>query len=286
MPHFLLQGAAVPVLLLSVLLLHIGGAPRSALIQQVVVAVLAVSASVLAVRGRRASPPAAGHWLILTLAACLFLPFVLGIGEGPHRWLPLGGTRLYVAPVVLPLSLFMMGVSSGVSTLSLLSTAMMAAALLFQPDAAQLSAFAAAMSVLLVNSPWRLALRLCLFALLLCCTIAAWRVPDPLAPVPYVEGVFRLAAEVSPLVLLAAVVSAVLPVLGLVGVARSTLSSAPLAVAAYYTTLLALAPFQVTPVPLLGFGSGPILGYFLVASLVASWGVRQTADPLPLSQDP
>jgi len=170
--------------------------------------------------------------------------------------------------------------------ISLLSGAIIAAALLFQPDAAQLSAFVAALSVILVNSSWRLALRLGLFALLLCCTVAAWRVPDPLAPVRYVEGVFRLAAEVSPVALLAAVVSAALPVLGLVAFARSTESNAPLAVAAYYTTLFALAPFQVTPVPLLGFGFGPILGYFLAASLVARSGARNTANPLPLSPDP
>ena len=286
MPLFLLRSAAVPALLLSVLLQSLGGAPRSALIQQGVVAVLAASASALAVRVRRPSPPDAGHWLALILAACLFLPFVLGTGEGPHRWLPLSGIRLYVAPVVLPLSLFLLGASSGYVTHYVIAVVMMAAALLLQPDAAQLSAFAVALSVLLVNSPWRLGLRLCLFALMLCCVVAAWRVPDPLAPVRYVEGVFRLAADLSPLALLAAIVSAALPVLGLIWFGRSTRCHALLAIAAYYTTLFALAPFQVTPVPLLGFGAGPILGYFLVASCVVSWGVRKTADPLPISPEP
>jgi hypothetical protein len=91
---------------------------------------------------------------------------------------------------------------------------------------------------------------------------------------------------VSPFALLAAVVFAALPVLGLVWFALSTRCRAPLAIAAYYTTLFALAPLQVTPVPLLGFGSGPILGYFLVASILASSGVRHTAGPLPLSEEP
>jgi hypothetical protein len=285
MPLFLLHWAAVPALLLSVLLLNIGGAPRSALIQQIVVAVFATSVSVVAVWVRRAGPPAAGYRLALPLAACLFLPLLFGTDAGPHRWLPLGGTRLYVAPVVLPLSLFLIGVSSGGPTIYLMSTAMISAALLFQPDAAQLSAFAAAMSVILVNSPWRLSLRLGLFALMLCCVVAAWRVPDPLTPVRYVEGVFRVAAEASTLALPAAVVSAALPVLGLVWFARSTLCNAPLAVAAYYTTLFSLAPLQVTPVPLLGFGSGPILGYFLVASIVASSGGHSQALPPPVQDE-
>lgn len=54
---------------------------------------------------------------------------------------------------------------------------------------------------------------------------------------------------------------------GLVWVARTSGCSSALAVAVYYATLFALAPLEITPVPLLGFGSGPILGYFLVTSL-------------------
>src|SRR4051812_27346199 len=105
MPRFVLHWAAVPALILSVLLLSTDGTPRSALIQQVIVAIFAAGASVIAVRVRRASPPSAGHWLALTLAACLFLPLLFAAEAGPHRWVPLGTARLYVAPVVLPLSL-------------------------------------------------------------------------------------------------------------------------------------------------------------------------------------
>ena len=39
--------------------------------------------------------------------------------------------------------------------------------------------------------------------------------------------------------------------------------------ALYWATVFALAPRQVTPVPWLGFGAGPILGYFLVAGSVS-----------------
>ena len=54
-------------------------------------------------------------------------------------------------------------------------------------------------------------------------------------------------------------------------------SAGPLAVAVYYATLFALAPLQTTPVPLLGFGAGPILGYLLVASVVSRSFVSQAA---------
>ena len=144
-----------------------------------------------------------------------------------------------------------------------------ATALVLQPDASQLSAFALAMLVLLAASSSHLLFRLALLAVLLCCAVVAWRTPDPLAPVRYVEGVFNLAAEVSPFALLAALISAALPVIAFVWVARVTRSSGTFVVAVYYASLFALAPLQVTPVPLLGFGTGPILGYFLVAGVVS-----------------
>lgn len=281
MPSFVLLWAAAPALILSIVLLSSAGAPRSALIQQVVVAVLAAAASVIVVQVRRAGPLTAGHRLALTLVACLFLPLLFGTGAGPHRWVPLGVTQLYVAPVVLPLSILLIGVSSSAPTIYLLSAAIVGAALLFQPDAAQLSAFAAAMSVLLIKSSQRVPIRVGLFTFILCCAVAAWRVPDPLKPVRYVEGVFYLAADVSAFALSASVLSAALPVIGLGWFARSTRCHAALAVAAYYAMLFALAPLQITPVPLLGFGSGPILGYFLAVSFISSSSGHPRALPSP-----
>ena len=145
-----------------------------------------------------------------------------------------------------------------------------AIALVLQPDASQLSAFALAMLVLVTALRSYLSLRVALLAVLLSCAVVAWQTPDPLAPVRYVEGVFDLAADVSAFALLAALISAVLPVIALVWVVRGTSSSnGGLAVGTYYASLLALAPLQVTPVPLLGFGAGSILGYFLVAGVIS-----------------
>jgi hypothetical protein len=157
------------------------------------------------------------------------------------------------------------------------SVAAAATALVLQPDASQLTAFALAMLVLLAAPSSHLLRRLALSAVLLCCTAVAWRAPDPLVPVRYVEGVLNLAAEVSPFALLAALISAALPVIAFVWVARATRSRGTFAVAVYYASLFALAPLQATPVPLLGFGAGPILGYFLVASVVSRASANHAA---------
>lgn len=270
LPRFLLLWAALPAVALSLWFLHIVEAPRSAQILQVVA--MAVGAAIFAalVRTRRIRLPGNSQWLALSLALSLFIPLLANAQSGPDRWLVLGGARLYVASVVLPVTLLLLGAPSvrapGIYALSVIAAS---AALVLQPDASQMSAFAIGMLALLVASSFQLRLRLALLAVLLSCTVIAWRIPDPLAPVRHVEGVFSLAAEVSPLALVAALTSAILPLVALAWTAWRMRSSGVFAVAVYYASLYALAPLQVTPVPLLGFGAGPILGYFLVAGIVS-----------------
>ena len=277
LPQFMVCWAAAPAVALSVWLLHIAEAPRSVLTQQVVAASVATAVFVVLIRMRRASRPVDIQWFALALTLSLFIPLVVGSGGGAERWVVLGSVRLYVAPVVLPVALLLLGAPLRVPAIYAASVTAAAIALVLQPDASQLSAFALAMLVLLAASRAHLLLRVALLAVLLCCAVVAWHTPDPLAPVRYVEGVFNLAAEVSPFALLAALIFAALPVMAILWVARAMRSNGALAVATYYASLLALAPLQVTPVPLLGFGAGPILGYFLVAGAISHARVNQAA---------
>ena len=269
-PRFLLFWAALPAVALSLWFLHIAEAPRSAQTLQVVVTAVAAAIFVTLVSTRRIRLPVGIQWLALSLALSLFIPVLANAQNGPDRWLVLGGARLYVAPVVLPAALLLLGAplirAPGIHAASVIAASV---ALVLQPDASQISAFAMGMLALLVASSFQLRLRLALLAVLLSCTVIAWRIPDPLAPVRYVEGVFSLAAEVSPLTLVAALASTTFPLMALAWTAWRMRSSGIFAVAVYYASLYALAPLQVTPVPLLGFGAGPILGYFLVAGIVS-----------------
>lgn len=246
LPRLFLFWAAAPAVVLSVWLLRIAEAPRSVQALQVVVASIAATVVVLA-RTRRATHARDFQWLALALTLSLFIPLLVGSRGGPERWLVLGSARLYVAPVVLPVPLFLLGAPLRASAIYVASVAGAATALVLQPDAPHLSAFTLAMLVPLGVSSSHLLLRFALLAVLLCCAVVAWRIPDPLTPVRYVEGVFKLAAEVSPFALLAALISAALAVIAFVWVARVTRSSGAFAVAVYYAALFALAPLQATP---------------------------------------
>ncbi len=272
---FVLCGLAAPALALSFWLLHVAHAPRSAFIQQA----LAIAAGIILVplaRVWRVEPSRVPR-VVFGLAFSLWLPIAVHSElDGPERWLNLGGIRLYLAPVVVPLTMFLLGVPTAIPSLVYMGiVATTAIALTLQPDAAQLTAYAFAMLTAFLASGVRRWFGVSLLALFMVCLTVAWRLPDPLAPVPYVEGVFVLAAEASPVALLAALIFAVMPVAGFVWVAWAHRCTDALPVAAYYATLLALAPLQLTPVPLLGFGAGPIFGYFLVTG-AQRWITRES----------
>jgi hypothetical protein len=135
-----------------------------------------------------------------------------------------------------------------------------ATALAAQPDASQATAFALAGLVVLSRVPLTVLARVGVGIALAGAATVAWLRLDPLEPVSYVEGVLVLAQQVGPLGFGLALVALALPVAML-------LRAGQVAVAVYYAAILFFAYRQLTPMPLLGFGVGPILGYFAMANL-------------------
>lgn len=91
--------------------------------------------------------------------------------------------------------------------------------------------------------------------------------PDPLEPVPHVEGIVGMAMARGPMLAVAALVSlAVLPF------AQALLLERPvgLVLATYTAGLLMAAWLGHHPVPVLGYGVSPILGYYGAVTLAAT----------------
>lgn len=207
--------------------------------------------------------------LVLT---CIGLAMTLpGSSPGPERWIPLGPLRLYVAPFLLPSFIAACSVLAGNGNKSRIAafTATLCVAILLalQPDASQLLGLLLAATVAAMH--YRLgAFRpaLIVFALTLT-TARAFSMPDPLEPVPYVEGVFKLALDHSSSIGIAVIAAALALVLGLwiTSIKGPTWLSA---VAAYYAALFACSIAGLTPAPLIGYGAGPILGFGLMAGLL------------------
>lgn len=270
-PLSVLVASAVPAIVGSVLLMRTSGAPSALIVQQLVVFVAGVGLTwgVATPRPQRTHASFA-PWTMGVLAAALSVPLLVAADEGPSRWLQLGPMRLYLAPVLLPTLLFLLGTRWRTVTLvGVLAIAAAAVALWLQPDAAQLTAYACAVALIVATSRTTASVRVAILIALMGLALSCWWRPDPLAPVPHVEGVLHLAAGHGVVAGAAAIVAALLPAMTLAWLAWRVWSMALLACGTYLAVLVALAPLQVTPVPLLGFGAGPVLGYTALAALAA-----------------
>lgn len=207
---------------------------------------------------------------------------MLADGAGPDRWIAIGPLALYMAPVLMPA--FLVVCSSLVDRpgdcgrLALVAIGAATMLLAAQPDASQALAVLVGSAVAVVRRAR--GARDAAVALLLAALATAWAFarPDPLQPVPHVEGVFRLSLAYSPLAGAAVIGSAMALVLALW---RSGLHAGRglAAVAAYYAVLYGCSVAGLTPAPLVGYGAGPWLGFGLMAGAVR-WleasGNRQT----------
>ncbi len=224
--------------------------------------------------------------LVLLLAAPLFSSVVAiptdatqtstALAVTPQRWLTLGAFQLYSSALVLPALLVLLGrlIPQPGRAVPVAVLAFSAGVfLLLQTDAAQLLALTVAMLLLLLPGLRAVQVNLMLWLTLLALaglSYLALQQPDPLAPVPYVEGVFALAWQTDWRVGAALLAAAVLLLVGLY--AQSQQDQPWLAaVAGYYAVCFGGSVAGVTPAPLLGYGAAPVLGFGLMLAL-SLWG--------------
>jgi cell division protein FtsW (lipid II flippase) len=208
----------------------------------------------------------AGGAALLLLTATVAHPGV----EGVRRWVSLGPLQLNAAFVALPVLIIVLcaiarRVSDGSARWLFPTAAGIAAGLLvLQPDASQASAFAIAVTVLLLQrgrahiSDWAAG------GIVVAAALLAWSRPDPLEAVPHVEGIVGLAASLGTGWLIASVLALALLPLPFISEALRRRERRPegFSLAAYFG-IVCVAPFIGTyPVPVLGYGLSPILGYF------------------------
>lgn len=206
---------------------------------------------------------------VVGAATLCSLPLLFS-GTGPKRWVNFGPVRFYVSAIVLPLVLAVAGhffrLKSKDGTAAMTAIALI---LTLQPDFSQVLAFSIGLLLILFNSPMSAIARLVLVAMFATACAVTYAQPDPLKPVPYVEGVFELAFRHSMasgvVVLLCAAAF-----LGLLARGLQASNHGFLGIPAYYAVLFGCSVAGLTPAPLIGFGAGPVLGFgLLVAGVTA-----------------
>jgi len=203
------------------------------------------------------------------LIATLLSPGLSGV----HRWALLGPVRMNLAEILLPAAVVAFAALGPGRLWSWLVAAAVATLLVAQPDASQATAFGCAWIAALLLSASGRGFRWGGVAAAVAAITAAWLRPDPLAPVPEVEGIFRLAWMLSPpATLLAGAVLGAATLTPVLAMRRDQAipRTASMALIVYFL-LSALSPtLGAFPVPLVGMGMSPILGFWLGAGLLAA----------------
>jgi hypothetical protein len=265
---------AAPAVTASFAILAFASASWILWLQQILASCLAFAVAAVGARlssfartrfGRRAAA------VLLVTLVCLAAP-LLSSASGPARWVSLGSLNLYMAPLVLPAFLVAVSAVIGCDRLRWLAFAAVVGAsalLAIQPDASQTIALLVAVTVAIVRARSKALASGVTLALISIATAWSFSRPDPLEPVPHVEGVFRLALEHSILAGAVVIACAVVLVVGLF--VRSFRGFAWLsAVASYYAVLFLCSVAGLTPAPLIGYGAGPLLGFGLMVAM-SSW---------------
>ena len=99
-------------------------------------------------------------------------------------------------------------------------------------------------------------------------TLLSWLRPDPLVPVSYTEGILTLLRDQSILLYMAGTLSLLLVPAGMMMRGIRERRKTWTGVGLYYALMILSAFFGSFPVPFMGCGASPILGYFIVIWLL------------------
>lgn len=273
--HTLVLLSALPAVIASFAVLTLGEVGRGTwlihLLAISLAGIVVIIGSYSISKTRASFPPIT----IIALALLSIASPLLYDSTAPNRWAHFGPISLYMTPMVIPSFLVALSVcvreSAEKEIIAFVATITVAALLAAQPDASQVLALLMGLTTAITYSrPLRSALILGTVAL-----IALWTFfqPDPLEPIPYVEGVFALAFNHSMFAGVSVAAGAIVLIAGLFTYSLS----GPFwlaGVATYYSGLFVCSVAGLTPAPLIGYGAGPLFGYALMA-VVSLWVAKR-----------
>lgn len=211
----------------------------------------------------------------LGLLLLIFTLFGSGFQE-VHRWVSIGPINFYVSSIILPcIMIGLWRVLQGKEWwISVIITACIALILTVQPDASQLTAFGIPMIIFILSKEGNKLFRFGIAGLLSVLIVFSWVFLDSLPPVSYVENIIRLVAEMGTMWLVFGITSLVILPLPFILFPPPDSKLLSFGLGIYFAAILLSTQFGNFPVPLMGYGISPILGYFLSITWLVQSGIK------------
>ncbi|WP_139840756.1 FtsW/RodA/SpoVE family cell cycle protein [Gottfriedia acidiceleris] len=205
----------------------------------------------------------------IIVITCLLILFLLTFFDegllGVHRWIAIGPIRFNIALVLVPLliiqlSSLMKSKQIWVTNCFILFFTLL---LFFQPDASQLTAFTISISFLLLNMKKSKSIQILLLIVFILLLVLSWSHLDHLAPVSYVEDILSLVKDIGIGWLVIAIISLIILPMPFFLFPPESAKLLSFSLGIYFTTSILSSFFGNFPVPIMGYGTSPFIGYFI-----------------------
>lgn len=204
--------------------------------------------------------------IIMGLILVLYELTVIDAGvDNVHRWLSLGPISLYVSSIFAPI--LIIGVWSILEKnkylLARVITVIAAAILFLQPDASQLTSFAIPMMIIFFIKANKKVLTYFIIGILILFVVTSWIRLDSLPPVKYVEDIVGLVMDMGIIWSVLGIAALILQPIPFFIIPTSKYRIVSACLGLYYVIFIVSTFFGNFPVPLMGYGVSPIMGYLI-----------------------
>lgn len=195
----------------------------------------------------------------------LILTFASHGMDGVHRWISIAVVRLNMAMIILPILLIELWsvLKTKGFNLGLVISFVIVMVLFFQPDASQLTGFAVPAMIMLSRNTKSKVMGLFIAFAFSLFIVFSWIHLDNLSPVNYVEGILKMVANMGFIWLVLGVISLVILPLPFILFPPKNAECISKYIGSYYIIIILATLFGNFPVPLMGYGISPIIGYYI-----------------------
>lgn len=197
---------------------------------------------------------------ILVLYVLTFIDF--GIGD-VYRWLSIGPIKLYISSIFAPILIIELWTLLKYNNDLLVGviTVIVAILLILQPDASQLTAFAIPMMIILFGKINNRILTYFIIGILIFFVIISWITLDSLPAVIYVEEILGLVMEMGLIWAIIGIISLIILPMPFFFISKEKERILSRCIGLYFILIIITTFFGNFPVPLMGYGISPIIGY-------------------------
>lgn len=183
-----------------------------------------------------------------------------------HRWISIASFNLNISMIVLPIILFCLNyfLQSKNFLEAIILFVITGIALTYQPDAGQATSFALAVLIVFGLNKTNLALFFGVFITASIIIVMSWLRVDLLEPVEYVEEILYMLRSFGPIGHFAILVTAIFSFYPFIYMSTKQSKALPVAFIVYLLSTFVVTEFGHYPVPLLGAGASPIIGWYLM----------------------